>query len=443
MTTKAREIEALVVGAGPVGMLAALALAERGVAVEIVDEEWRATSRSYALALHAGTLERLDRMESGDGLVDQLLARGHRVDRIAFYDGAQGREPRATVDLGALGGNHPFVLVLPQKDLEDLLEERLERHGVRVRWNHRLADLQVGEGDERSRAVVEHLGKESTGYSVATTVWVVEKTLELAPRYVVGADGHRSRVRRALGVEFPELGAPALYAVFELGSSAGPAEEVRVVLGSDSGDPPADTRGPGGAGRSDVLWPLGPDRRRWSFQVQPAALEREDRKRPDKSRLAVQVGRHSYPYLSRESMEALIAERAPWFEGPLGDLAWSVAVQFERRLAAELGRDGVWLAGDAAHLGPPIGVHSMNAGLAEALELAQGIASGAPDTLEPYGIAVRAAWRQLLDLTKGKGVEATPGADPWVAQHAGRILASLPAAGDHRKRLAEQLGLRV
>ena len=259
--TKARDIEALVVGAGPVGMLAALALAERGVAVEIVDEEWRATARSYALALHAATLDRLDRMESGDGLVDQLLDRGHRVDRIAFYDGSRGEEakaPRASVDLGALGGNHPFVLVLPQKDLEDLLEERLERHGVHVRWNHRLAELTVGDGDERSRAVVEHLGKESTGYSVATTVWVVEKTLQLAPRFVIGADGHRSRVRHALGVDFPSLGAPELYAVFELGSSAGPAEEVRVVLGEGGG---------AAGGSADVLWPLGPDRRRWSFQV--------------------------------------------------------------------------------------------------------------------------------------------------------------------------------
>lgn len=427
---KARDIEALVVGAGPVGMLAALALAERGVGVEIVDEEWRATSRSYALALHGSTLEHLDQMESGDGLADQLLGRGHRVDRIAFYEGSK---QRASVDLAALGGNHPFVLVLPQKELEDLLEERLERHGVRVRWNHRLAELTVGEGGERSHAVVEHLGKESTGYSVATTVWVVEKTLELAPRCVIGADGHRSRVRHALGVDFLELGAPELYAVFELGSSAGPADEVRVVLGD----------GDGGRGRADVLWPLGPDRRRWSFQVQPAALEREDRKRPDKSRLAVQVGRQSYPYLSRDSLDALLAERAPWFEGPVGDLAWSVAVQFERRLAAELGRDGVWLAGDAAHLGPPIGVHSMNAGLAEALELAQAIATGAIDSLEPYGHAVRAAWRQLIDLSDGKGVEATPNSDPWVAQHAGPILASLPAAGDGRKKLAEQLGLRV
>ena len=155
------------------------------------------------------------------------------------------------------------------------------------------------------------------------------------------------------------------------------------------------------------------------------------------------MGRQSYPHLSRESLEALLAERAPWFEGPVGDLAWSVAVQFERRLATELGRDGVWLAGDSAHLGPPIGVHSMNAGLAEALELAQAIAAGAPDTLAPYGHAVRAAWRQLIDLSEGQGVEATPDADPWVARHAGPLLASLPAAGDDRKKLAEQLGLRV
>jgi len=431
-----RETEALVVGAGPVGMLAALALAERGVGVEIVDEEWRSAARSYALGLHGQTLELLDELDrssdhsDGEGLVARLIERGHKLERVAFYD---REEARAAVDLGSLRGDYPFLLVLPQKDLEDLLEERLERHGVRVEWNHRLAELEVGEGGP-SRAVVERLGKESTGYSVATTVWVVEKRREVTARWVIGADGHRSRVRRALGVEFPALGEPELFAVFEVGARAGAADELRVVL-EDS--------------RANVLWPLGPGRRRWSFQLDAAEL---DESRPDKSRLAVQVGRESYPFLSRESLERWLAERAPWFDAPVGEIAWSVAVQFERRLAESLGRDGVWLAGDAAHLGPPIGVHSMNRGLAEAIALAERMAGGGGGegrsevggpAFEDYERSVRSGWRGLLELAEGKGVEATAEADPWVAERAGRILSCLPASGEDLEQLAGQLGLKI
>jgi len=411
------ETEVLVAGAGPVGMLAALALAERGVEVEVVDEEWRPAARSYALALHPATLELLDEA----GLARDLFAEGHRLRRVAFYEGA---ERRAEISLADLPGAFPFLLVLPQRGLERVLEERLAGRGVKVRWNHRLDRLVLDGG--RPIATVERLAKESTGYSVATTVWVVEAESTVTARAVVGADGHRSRVRQALGVELEELGEPELYAVFELTSDAPELDEVRVVL---------DERG------TSVLWPLGGDRFRWSFQVESATV---DVARPDKSRLAVQVGRHAYPYLSREDLAGLVERRAPWFEGSIGDLEWSVAVRFERRLATSFGRDLVWLAGDAAHLAPPVGVHSMNAGLAEAHDLADRIArvlknGTAPDVLETWGRERRGAWQRLL---AGR-VEAGPEASDWVRRHAERILPCLPGTGQDLDRLAGQLDLRL
>ncbi|HEX6199471.1 MAG TPA: FAD-dependent monooxygenase, partial [Thermoanaerobaculia bacterium] len=243
------ETEVLVAGAGPVGMLAALALAERGVDVEVVDEEWRPAARSYALALHPATLELLDEA----GLARDLFEEGHRVGRVAFYEGA---ERRAELSLADLPGAFPFLLVLPQRTLERTLEERLAARGVKVRWNHRLADLTL-DGD-RPTATVERLAKESTGYSVATTVWVVEAESTVVARAVVGADGHRSRVRRALGAELEEVGEPELYAVFEFTSDAPALDEVRVVL---------DEHG------TSVLWPLGGERFRWSFQVESSTVD--------------------------------------------------------------------------------------------------------------------------------------------------------------------------
>jgi pentachlorophenol monooxygenase len=415
------ETEVMVVGAGPVGMLAALMLVEREVQVEIIDEEWRPAARSYALALHPRALELLDEV----GLARELLKEGHRLHRVAFYDGA---ERRAEVSLAELSGAYPFLLVLPQKSLEGALEHRLRHHDIDVRWNHKLAGLSL-DGDQPV-ATVEKLAKESTGYSVATTVWVVEDEIVTAADFVVGADGHRSAVRRALGVDFESLGEPELYAVFEITVEDGPhldamRDEVRVVLDQ---------------GTTNVLWPLGGGRFRWSFQVKVSTMGLE---RPDKSRLAVQVGRHAYPYLTREDLEGLIRVRAPWFDAAVGEVPWSVAVQFERRLAASFGRGGVWLAGDAAHLALPVGVHSMNLGLAEAHDLADRMArvlrKGAPRSeVEAYGPKHRAVWQRLLE----DKVEAGPEATEWAREHRGHIVPCLPAAGEDLGRLAGQLGLR-
>ena len=55
-----RQLEVLVVGAGPVGLFAALALARRGVRIQVVDKEWRTGAHSYALALHSQSLNLLE-----------------------------------------------------------------------------------------------------------------------------------------------------------------------------------------------------------------------------------------------------------------------------------------------------------------------------------------------------------------------------------------------
>ena len=54
--------EVLVVGAGPVGLCTALLLAEAGIETVIIDRETRTAARSYACALHPGSLELLDRL---------------------------------------------------------------------------------------------------------------------------------------------------------------------------------------------------------------------------------------------------------------------------------------------------------------------------------------------------------------------------------------------
>jgi len=416
-----RETDVLVVGAGPVGLFTALCLREHGVAVEVIDSQRRTAARSYALALHPQSLELL----AGSGLAGALIRAGSRISRIALCDRVK---ERAAIHLEALGGTFPFVLVVPQKTLEAALEKRLRAEGVRVRWNHRLSRL-AAKG-ARVSASVDVLRKESLGYPIATSAWVIARRETTNARFVIGADGFGSGVRRALGIDFESIAPPARYEVFELEASAGSLSEVRVMLGAET---------------ADVFWPLASDRCRFSFQVAEdegalGALQRA------KSRLAIQIDEELYPHADQERFHQLVARRAPWFDAAIGDLTWSVSVRFESRLAKRFGEGAVWLAGDAAHLWTPIGVHSMNAGLREAHELARIIAvivrDGVPhDRLDAYGREQQAAWQQLL--ATGQAAEVGSRADAWVRAHAARIPACIPASGEALETLLGQLAIGV
>ena len=123
--------EVLIVGAGPVGLLAGLQLTRRGVPISIVDEGMRTAQHSYALALHGASLQLLDRV----GLLDRVLANSHRVDTVAFYE---GKERMAELPLADLGEPFGYVAVTRQDRLEGLLERSGDWRGLRVRLEARL-----------------------------------------------------------------------------------------------------------------------------------------------------------------------------------------------------------------------------------------------------------------------------------------------------------------
>src|SRR5260221_4045748 len=177
--------EVLVVGAGPVGLWSALLLAESGIEVVLIDREARTTARSYACALHPATLQLLDRF----GLAQSAIERGRRVERVAFYDGT---ERKAELHLSKLGGDFPFLLILPQSALEELLEQRLHSAGVQVHWNHRFEEL--NQDEESVATAIEELEGTSTGYIVPHWETVVKTRTEFHAQFLVGADGHNSMV---------------------------------------------------------------------------------------------------------------------------------------------------------------------------------------------------------------------------------------------------------
>jgi 2-polyprenyl-6-methoxyphenol hydroxylase-like FAD-dependent oxidoreductase len=412
-------IEALVVGAGPVGMLHALLLAENGVQVRIIDQEWRTASRTYACALHPRTLQILDRIALGR----EIMAAGRRIDKVAFYEGATRV---SELNLGELSSAFPFVLVLAQSALEELLEQHLRNHReIQIDWNHHLSALRP-DGDAVV-ATVEKLGVSAKGYIIPEMEWTVEKTEELRASFVVGADGANSAVAQMMGIGYDSAGESEFYAVYEFGSDWDAGDELRVVLDEST---------------TSVLWPLPGGRFRWSFQL----LEEHLRDFPAKERSSVIIEQPEMIQADTKFIEKLVAERSPWFKGAIHDIGWSTDVEFGRRLAKRFGQQRCWLAGDAAHQTGPAGMQSMNSGLAEAEQLAGLIRKvqieKAPlDLLETYHHTGRQEWEQLLGLNRQ--IEAGPEAHPWVRERSARILPCIPASGNDLSRLASQIGLAL
>lgn len=413
----------LVVGAGPVGLFAAWELQRRGVSVQIVDQDWRSGAHSYALALQRQTLPLLKEA----GLLEAVERVAYPVREVALYEGAsqkaQARIPGQR--------DRDALLVLRQDVFERLLEEALARQGVKVLWNHRVSRI-----EPRGSSVgitMDLLEKHSTGYAVSRTEWAVARTTEMEVPWVLGADGHRSLVRRGLGIDFPELAPAEHYAVFEFETDVFDTEldlrhQMRVVLGPEA---------------SDVLWPLPGGRCRFSFQLVDSPASEGSR---IKDRIGLQLGGGQFPVLEEEQLRQWIRQRAPWFSGQVGPIHWRVLVRFEHRLAGALGRDRLWLAGDAVHVTGPAGMQSMNSGLNEASQLARLFAEaldGRPiqDDLMHYQRQRLQEWRFLQGL--GGGLRPDGSADPWVCQRAARILRCLPASGTDLDLLAAQLHLKV
>ncbi len=410
------QTEVLVIGAGPVGLWSALLLAEAGVQVTIIDREQRTTARSYACALHPTTLALLNKLN----LATEILRRGRRIDRVAFYD---HKGPRAQLSLSALGGEFPFLVILAQSELESALEERLRRAGVSVQWNYRFVDM--AEEPELMLATIEELGGTGTGYIVPHWETVVKERMGLRAQFIIGADGANSTLRQRLRIGFERLTGVTSFAAYEFASEQPIEEELRVVLD----------------GTLNVLWPLPGNRCRWTYQLLHSEMPGPF---PEKERRSARLAQPMVDERIRAYVEKVARKRAPWFHAGVKELAWCTEVSFERRVVQQFGHNRCWLAGDAAHQTGPAGVQSMNAGFLEAEKLTGLVRNmlrqqAGLESLQTYSTEQFKHWRCLLGLSGG--LQPRPDTDPWVRENSSRILPCLPASGPDVARIADQLKL--
>ena len=409
--------QVLVVGAGPVGMFTALRLAESGIGVQLIDKESGVAGHSYACALHPRTLQLLDEV----GLARAAIKLGQQIETVAFYERAL---PRAELKLSLLPVKFPFVLVLQQNILEELLAQKLKERDIAIHWNHRLADLTMKEG--AATATIEELAMEGKGYAVPDFQMAVKKTVPFQAGFIVGADGQGSIVRQRLDLKFEWVGKPQLFVVYEFETGDKLEPEMKIVFDKDT---------------AGVLWPFTQKNGRWGFQWPDAGAPADF---PPKVRSRFNLMDLPGSDDNRHHLQKLLAARAPWFKDNIKEVGWAADIQFEHQLAQRFGRDQAWLVGDSAHQTGPIGMQSMNMGFREGADLAARLArilhDKAPaDLLETYSREHHLEWEQLLGW---KGApRANDATDEWIRQHAARILPCIPASGGELTLLLHQLGL--
>ena len=334
----------VIAGAGPTGLMCALALTRQGVPVELYEAEPALTRDLRAGSFHPPTLE----MMAPYGITARMLETGIKVRHWQIRN--KPGDLIAEFDLNLLADEtaHPYRLHLEQHRLTPIQLDILKAGGgADVHFGHRVA------------------GFTQTADGISVTVENGDGARTIEASYLIGADGGRSAVRKETGVEFEGFTWPEIFVVvstpFDFGARgfarncyiADPVEFGALFKVPDEGPP----------GLWRLAYPANPDE-------------------SDEVLLA--------PERVESALQRFAAKPEPY------EVRYKSTYRVHQRVARDFRAGRAVLAGDAAHLNNPLGGFGLNSGIHDAVNLCDKLGrlwrgEGGPELLDLYSRQRRAA----------------------------------------------------
>jgi 2-polyprenyl-6-methoxyphenol hydroxylase-like FAD-dependent oxidoreductase len=371
--------DVIISGGGPTGMMLASELRLHDVDVLVLEKDAEPSTAVRSLGLQPRSIEIMDQR----GLLDRFLAHGQQ------HVGGAGRF--AAIDTPRpvnLDTAHGYILGIPQPVTDRLLAQRAGERGAQIRRGCEVTGVEQDEG----------------GVSVE-----LADGPRLHARWLAGCDGGRSLVRRLAGIGFPGEPATTEWLLGEVEVTA-PPDELAAVVNEVRKTHKGFGIGPAGNGLHRA--------------VVPAAAVAGDRSVPPtleefrtqlRAYAGTDFGVRSPRWLSRFSDATRRAERY------------------------RAGR--VLLAGDAAHVHPPLGGQGLNLGLQDAFnlgwKLAAEVSGWAPDgLLDSYEAERHPVAEDVLTSTRAQSELLSPEPGPRAVR---RLLTELMDFEDVSRFLAEKI----
>ena len=314
----------IIVGAGPVGAVTALAMAQQGLNVTLLDTDAVYDEKPRAATTHASTLEMLAAL----GIVDEVIAQGLVSPRFQHWDRVSG-ELVAEFDYTRLAGETPYPYALQCE-------------------SHKLVNIALGRLAHHAHATVLRRHQVTrvtqTGDAAQVEVQTPDGSVTLSADYVVGTDGARSVVRKAIGAQFEGYTFPERFigmtTPFDFEAHYGYANrsyfadpERWVALFKVAGN---DMQG---------IWRV----------ISPATTDEPDEAVLSDAALQQRM-QHFFPH-------AGLGVAAP-------EIRYRGVYRFHQRVASLFRNGRIFIAGDAAHVNNPAGGMGMNSGIHDGMELA-------------------------------------------------------------------------
>jgi 2-polyprenyl-6-methoxyphenol hydroxylase-like FAD-dependent oxidoreductase len=359
------DTDVLICGAGAAGLTLAIDLARRHIPFLLIDQAGTPFAGSRGKGIQPRTLEIFEALD----VADRMIAAGGHYPAQRHYAADGSHHDEVAVHAAAITPAEPYgaPLMLPQHLTENILRTRLAELGHAPLYAHALSGF-----EQNDCAVTARVQRAGDG------------EITVRARYLVGADGGRSFVRKALGIGFPGESLDARAVVADL-SLSGLTREVWHRWGKGA--------------RQISLCPL---QGTALFQLQmPIPLDQEFD-------------------LSDQGIAAAIAARTGRDDIQLHAVHWRSDYAMSARLADRYRVGRVFIAGDAAHVHPPTGGQGLNTSVQDAWNLGWKLAAvlrGAGDALlDTYeeerrdiaagmlGMATRLldAARERSDLRRGR-----------------------------------------